>query len=96
MAAMGGMGVGMGEMGPGVDPGGMGVPPMPMDENEMMMQAMEAVLGKWQGAKAQIAGEQNSLMQILMLIAGAQPPGAEAAVMGSDPSGYGMSPDAMY
>lgn len=97
MAAMGAMGMGLpGEpqVGPGVDMGGMGVPPVPMDQNEMMLQALMAVLGKWEGTEAQLAGEQNSLMETLMLIAGAQPPGAaEAAVMGGDPTAFGMGPE---
>lgn len=98
MAAMGGMGMGMPDPGmdPGltaVDTGGMGVPPAAVDPNEMMLQALLAVLGKWESSEAQIAGEQNSLMETLMLIASAQPPGAmEAAVTGGDPMGYGMDP----
>jgi len=98
MAAMGGMGVPIpgAELGPeavAMDMGGMGVPPAVMDPNEMMLQALTAVLGKWESTDAQIAGEKNSLMETLMLIASANPPGAqEAAVMGGDPSGYGMEP----
>ena len=98
MAAMGGMGVGIpGDTpGPGmesVDTGGMGVPPVAMNPNEVMLQAMQAVMGKWESGKAQIAGEQNALMQTLMMLAGAQPPGAaEAGVMGGDPASYGMDP----
>jgi hypothetical protein len=76
-----------------MDMGGMGVPPAVMDPNEMMLQALMAVLGKWESTDAQIAGEKNSLMETLMLIASANPPGAqEAAVMGGDPMGYGMEP----
>ena len=94
MAAMGGMGMGMPDPGmTAVDAGGMGVPPVAVDPKEMMLQALMAVLGKWDSSEAQIAGEQNSLMETLMLIASAQPPGAmEAAVMGGDPTGYGMDP----
>lgn len=98
MAAMGGMGVPVpgAELGPdpmAMDMGGMGVPPAVMDPNEMMLQALMAVLGKWESTDAQIAGEKNSLMETLMLIASANPPGAqEAAVMGGDPMGYGMEP----
>ncbi len=102
MAAMGNMGMGLpGEPpmaeGMAVDPGGMGVPPavMPSDD-EMMMQALMAVLQKWDGAKAQLAGEQSSLIETLMLIASAQPPGAaEAAVMGGDPMAYETGPEMM-
>jgi hypothetical protein len=98
MAAMGNMGVPipgapMGEEPVAVDMGGMGVPPAAMDPNEMMLQALTAVLSKWDSTDAQIAGEKNSLMETLMLIASANPPGAaEAAVMGGDPMGYGMEP----
>lgn len=99
MAAMGGMGMGMPggpEMGPGVDMGGMAVPPVPMQPSEMMLQALMAVLGKWESNEAQIAGEQNALMETLMLIAGAQPPSAaEAGVMGGDPTAFGMAPEGM-
>lgn len=97
MAAMGGMGVPMGpEMGPEmVDPGGMAAPPVaPMDPNEMMLQALMSVLGKWESSEAQVAGEKNALMETLMMIASASPPGAaEAALMGGDPTGYGMVPE---
>lgn len=99
MAAMGSMGMGLpGEPVPpdavGMDPGGMGVPPVAVDPNEMMLQALMAVLGKWESTEAQLAGEQNSLMETLMLIAGAQPPGAaEAMAMGGDPTAFGMSPE---
>lgn len=98
MAAMGGMGMGlpgepMPEMPVGVDVGGMGVPPVSVDENELMMQALLAILEKWKSSEAQLAGEKNSLMETLMLIAGAAPPSAaEAAVMGTDPASYGMQP----
>lgn len=98
MAAMGSMGVPIpgAELGPesvAMDMGGMGVPPAVMDPNEMMLQALTAVLGKWESTDAQIAGEKNSLMETLMLIASANPPGAaEAAVMGGDPTDYGMEP----
>lgn len=102
MAAMGNMGVGipgdpMMAGAQGIDTGGMGVPPVPIqaDPKEVMMQALMAVLGKWDSNEQQLAGEQNSLMQTLMLIASAQPPSAaEAAVMGGDPAGYGMDPTA--
>lgn len=100
MAAMGNMGMGLpGEPpidGTAVDMGGMGVAPavMPPDPNEMMLQALMAVLGKWESNDAQIAGEKSSLMETLMMIASAQPPGAmEAAVMGGDPTAYGMAPE---
>lgn len=99
MAAMGGMGMGLpgADPGPGVDMGGMAVPPVPMDPNEMMLQALSAVLQKWDSSQAQIAGEQNALMETLMLIAGAQPPGAaEAAVLGGDPTAFGMAPEGAY
>lgn len=98
MAAMGNMGMPVpgAPLGPepmAVDTGGMGVPPAAIDPNEMMLQALMAVLGKWESSEAQIAGEQSSLMETLMLIASANPPGAEeAAVMGGDPMGYGMDP----
>lgn len=96
MAAMGGMGVPMGPaMGPEmVDPGGMGAPPVaPADPNEMMLQALMSVLGKWDNNESQIAGEKSALMQTLMMIASASPPdAAEAALMGEDPNGYGMTP----
>jgi hypothetical protein len=95
MAAMGGMGMGVpGMPGPeAVDLGGMGVPPVAMNPADMIDQAMMAVRSKWASQEAQLAGEQNSLMEILMMLAGAQPPSAaEAAVVGGDPAGYGMEP----
>ena len=52
-----------------------------------------SVLGKWDNNEAQIAGEKSALMQTLMMIASASPPdAAEAALMGEDPNGYGMTP----
>lgn len=102
MAAMGNMGMSlpgqpMPEQAMGMDMGGMGTPPVAMpaaDPNEMMLQALMAVLGKWEGTEAQLAGEQSSLMETLMMIASAQPPGAmDAAVMGGDPAGFGMGPE---
>lgn len=96
MAAMGGMGVGV----PGapmgnemVDMGGMGIPPVAVNPEDLIDQAMLAVRSKWMSQEAQLAGEKNSLMEILMMLAGAQPPSAmDAGVMGSDPTGYGMGP----
>lgn len=77
-----------------VDLGGMGAPPiMAPSEDDLIMTAMQAVLGKWASGQAQVAGEKNSLLQTLMLLASSQPPQPmEAFVEGGSPTAFGMSP----
>lgn len=101
MAAMGMMGAPMPDpMGGGVpaapstavDLGGMGMPPtMAPTQDDLIMGSLQAVLGKWAGGQAQIAGEKDSLLQALMQLAGAQPPSApEAFAEGGAPTNFGM------
>lgn len=77
-----------------VDLGGMGAPPMMApSEDDLIMSALQAVLGKWGTGQAQIAGEKNSLLQTLMLLASSQPPMApEAFVEGGPATNFGMAP----
>lgn len=85
MDAMGGMGM-------------MGAPeqaPMPADENEMIMQLLEALLSKWQGGEDQIAGEKSGLLQMLMMMVGAQPPHPQDLVEPMDPMGQDDIPGMM-
>lgn len=78
-----------------VDLGGMGAPPMMApSEDDLIMSALQAVLGKWGTAGAQMAGEKNSLLQTLMLLASSQPPMApEAFVEGGPATNFGMVPN---
>ena len=78
-----------------VDLGGMGAPPMMApSEDDLIMSALQAVLGKWGSAGAQMAGEKNSLLQTLMLLASSQPPmPAEAFVEGGPATNFGMIPN---
>jgi hypothetical protein len=66
----------------GMDPamGGM----MPPSEDEMLIQLMQAAMGKWSSGEAQIAGEKSGIIQTLMMILGAAPPGPEAFAGGAD------------
>lgn len=66
------------------DPMGAMAPP-PMDAMSMMPMLIEAVLGKWAGTEAQLAGEQDMLLQTLMMLA--QPP---QPMMGPDMMMGGM------
>src|SRR5688572_27657633 len=57
-----------------VDLGGMGAPPvMAPDSDDLIMSALQAVLGKWGAGNPMIAGEKNELLQTLMQLAAAQP-----------------------
>ena len=78
-----------------VDLGGMGTPPIAApDQEDLILTALQAVLGKWASGQATIAGEQNSLLQTLMLLASSQPPTAsEAFVEGGAPTNFGMRPN---
>lgn len=80
--------------GTAVDLGGMGAPPvMAPDQDDLIMSALQAVLGKWGNGQAQMAGEKESLLQTLMLLASSQPPTApEAFVEGGAPTAFGMAP----
>lgn len=77
-----------------VDLGGMGAPPMMApSEDDLIMSALQAVLGKWGTGSAQIAGEKNSLLQTLMLLASSQPPQPmEGFVEGGPATNFGMAP----
>lgn len=77
-----------------VDLGGMGAPPMMApSEDDLIMTAMQAVLGKWGSGQAQIAGEKNSLLQTLMLLASSQPPQPmEGFIEGGPATNFGMTP----
>lgn len=78
-----------------VDLGGMGAPPiMAPSEDDLIMSAMQAVLGKWASGQSQMAGEKNSLLQTLMLLASSQPPQPmEAFVEGGPATNFGMTPN---
>lgn len=80
--------------GQAVDLGGMGTPPvMAPDSDDLIMSALQAVLGKWASGGAVIAGEKNELLQTLMQLAATQPPMApEAFVEGGIPTNFGMAP----
>lgn len=80
--------------GQAVDLGGMGAPPvMAPDSDDLIMSALQAVLGKWASGGAVIAGEKNELLQTLMQLAATQPPMApEAFVEGGIPTNFGMEP----
>lgn len=75
--------------GPMSDP--MGAMPMAgaPDQNTMLVQLVDAVLGKWAGDEASIAGEKDALMQVLMMLAGAPAPmgmpGTPEAEFGPEP-----------
>lgn len=77
-----------------VDLGGMGAPPvMAPDSDDLIMSALQAVLGKWGAGNPMIAGEKNELLQTLMQLASAQPPMApEAFIEGGIPTNFGMAP----
>lgn len=77
-----------------VDQGALGMAPTPAPgEDDLIMSALQAVLGKWSTGGAQIAGEKNSLLQTLMMLASSQPPTApEAFVEGGMPTNFGMQP----
>lgn len=81
--------------GTAVDLGGMGAPPvMAPDSDDLIMSALQAVLGKWATGGAQIAGEKNELLTTLMTLAATQPPmPQEAFVEGGIPTNFGMQPD---
>lgn len=78
-----------------VDLGGMGVPPMMApSEDDLIMTAMQAVLGKWGSGQAQMAGEKNELLQTLLLLASSQPPQPmEGFVEGGPATNFGMTPN---
>lgn len=80
--------------GTAVDLGGMGAPPvMAPDSDDLIMSALQAVLGKWGAGNPMIAGEKNELLQTLMQLASAQPPPApEAFIEGGIPTNFGMAP----
>ena len=77
-----------------VDLGGMGAPPvMAPDNDDLIMSALQAVLGKWATGGAVIAGEKNELLQTLMQLAAAQPPmPAEGFIEGGMPTNFGVAP----
>lgn len=81
--------------GTAVDLGGMGSPPvMAPDNDDLIMSALQAVLGKWASGGSVIAGEKNELLQTLMQLAATQPPMApEAFVEGGIPTNFGMQPE---
>lgn len=81
--------------GTAVDLGGMGAPPvMAPDSDDLIMSALQAVLGKWASGGAVIAGEKNELLNTLMTLAATQPPMApEAFVEGGIPTNFGMAPE---
>lgn len=58
----------MGGMPPAADPMAMAAPP-PMDEKAIMGMLLDAVTGRWAGQEAQLAGEQDVLIQTLMMLA---------------------------
>lgn len=79
--------------GMGMDPmmGGMGMG-MPSEE-DMIMQALQGVLGKWASSEAVLGMEKGALLDTLMQIMQAQPPMAmDAMSMGGPPDAYGMAP----
>lgn len=80
--------------GTAVDLGGMGAPPvMAPDSDDLIMSALQAVLGKWASGGAVIAGEKNELLNTLMTLAATQPPMApEAFVEGGMATNFGMQP----
>lgn len=80
--------------GTAVDQGAMGMAPMPApSEDDLIMSSLQAVLGKWSTQGSAIAGEKNSLLQTLMMLASSQPPSApEAFVEGGSPTNFGMVP----
>lgn len=81
--------------GTAVDLGGMGAPPvMAPDSDDLIMSALQAVLGKWASGQGVIAGEKNELLNTLMQLAATQPPsGPEAFVEGGIPTNFGMAPE---
>lgn len=81
--------------GTAVDLGGMGAPPvMAPDSDDLIMSALQAVLGKWASGTGVIAGEKNELLNTLMQLAATQPPMApEAFVEGGIPTNFGMAPE---
>lgn len=81
--------------GQAVDLGGMGAPPvMAPDSDDLIMSALQAVLGKWATGGAVIAGEKNELLQTLMQLAATQPPmPQEAFVEGGMPTNFGVAPE---
>ena len=80
--------------GTAVDLGGMGAPPvMAPDSDDLIMSALQAVLGKWASGGAVIAGEKNELLSTLMQLAATQPPTPqEAFIEGGSPTNFGMAP----
>ena len=84
----------------------MGPPPGPMGPEEMgpemgmappeddMLLAMllDAVMGKWAGSEAQLAGEKDVLMQVLMELAGAGGPMGPDQFAEGAPTNMGMMP----
>lgn len=81
--------------GTAVDLGGMGTPPvMAPDSDDLIMSALQAVLGKWASGQGVIAGEKNELLNTLMQLAATQPPMAQEAFLeGGSPTNFGMVPD---
>lgn len=81
--------------GTAVDLGGMGAPPvMAPDSDDLIMSALQAVLGKWASGGAMIAGEKNELLNTLMQLAATQPPmPQEGFIEGGMPTNFGMQPD---
>lgn len=43
---------------------------MPMDENQMILEMLQQVMGRWQQGEAQLAGEKQALVQTLAQLAG--------------------------
>lgn len=80
--------------GTAVDLGGMGAPPvLAPDADDLIMSALQAVLGKWDN-NPMIAGEKNELLNTLMQLAATQPPmPQEAFIEGGIPTNFGMAPE---
>lgn len=78
-----------------IDLDAMGAGPvMAPTEDDLIMSAMSAVLGKWATGQAQVAGEKNSLLQTLLLLASSQPPQPmEAFAEGGAATNFGMQPN---
>ncbi len=60
---------------------------MPMDENQMILEMLQAVMGRWQQNEVQLAGEKQALVQTLAQLAGLGGPG-----MGGAEGGMPMPP----
>lgn len=86
--------MGMPPMGPDPMMGGMPPAPMPPSEDEMIMSLLDAVMQKWTGGEAQLAGEKDQLLQTLVgIFMGPQAPVDPMAMGGPPPMDMGgMAP----